>query len=138
MEVSAISRFVRVSPRKMQILVKGIKLLEPQNAVVNLTYINKSGAMPLKKLILSAMANAKNKGITDTSALKFKQIEVLPGSAMKRFRPVSRGMAHQYKKRMSHVRVVLTEDKSVLKKSAKSSSELQIDKLKSKQQNPKS
>lgn len=110
MEITAQAHYIRVSPRKMQLLTKSIKKMQPEQAVTTLSYIQKSGAIPLKKLINSALANAKvkNGGISFT----FKHIQVLPGGAMKRFRAVSRGMAHSYKKRMSHVKIVLTDEKT--------------------------
>lgn len=138
MEIQATSQFIRVTPRKMQLLVKGIKSMHPSDAVVTLSYLKKSGAMPLKKVILSALANAKNKSVSDTKNLEFKKIEILTGPVMKRFRPVSRGMAHQYKKRMSHIKVVLTENKSIKDKNVKASSALEINKQTTKIQNPES
>lgn len=107
MEVSATAKYIRVSPRKMELLAKSIKSMAPKQATQVLRLMNQSGALPLGKVILSALANAKNSNLAEDE-LGFKKIEVLPGSAMKRFRAVSRGMAHSYKKRMSHVKVVLT------------------------------
>jgi len=109
MESQAIAKYVRVSPRKLKLLVKSIKDLRPETAVATLDFINKSGALELKKLVNSALANAKNTNL-DLGKLSFKELQVLPGGAMKRFRAVSRGMAHTYKKRMSHVKVVLTDE----------------------------
>lgn len=108
MEATAITKYVRVSPRKLQLLVKSIRELTPADAVGQLKYLRKSGAVPLKKVIESALANAKQGNIGSESDLQFKQIAVLPAASMKRFRAVSRGMAHEYKKRMSHIRIVLT------------------------------
>jgi large subunit ribosomal protein L22 len=107
MDTQATARYIRISPRKMLLLVDSIKNQRPQQAVETLTYLHKSGAADLKKVIASALANAKNKNVAALTDLEFKHIDVLPGSAMKRFRAVSRGMAHTYKKRMSHVTVVL-------------------------------
>lgn len=110
MDIIATSKYIRVSPRKLDLLVKSVRDLKPTQAVATLAYINKSGAAPLKKVIVSALANAKQQKI-GTDLLTFKEIQVLSGSGMKRFRPVSRGMAHSYKKRMAHVKVILTETK---------------------------
>lgn len=107
MEFSAVARYVRISPRKLGLLTQGISQLKPTDALVRLEHINKSGAPVLYQVIASALANAKTQNVS-SAELIFNRIEVLPGSAMKRFRAVSRGMAHTYKKRMSHVRVVLT------------------------------
>jgi len=107
MEITATSKYVRVSPRKMQLLAKSVKRMSVGAAVDALIFTHKNGARALRQLLLSALANAKSKNVK--SDLLIKEIHVLPGSAMKRFRAVSRGMAHTYKKRMSHIRVILTE-----------------------------
>jgi len=117
MEVQAISRYIRISPRKMQLLAREVHSMAPATAASMLTHLNKNGAQALKKLIESALTNAKAKEL-QAAQLKFKHIEVVSGGAMKRFRAVSRGMAHTYKKRMSHVRVVLTDEKAVAAKDA--------------------
>jgi large subunit ribosomal protein L22 len=109
MESQATAKYVRVSPRKLKLLVSSIRNLTPDRAMASLDFINKSGAKDLKKLVESALSNAKNINM-DLSNIKFKEIQVLPGGAMKRFRAVSRGMAHTYKKRMSHVKVILRDD----------------------------
>ena len=108
MDVAATSKYIRVSPRKLELLVRGIKSYPPTQALTQLEFIHESGARPLHKVIASALANAKNRNLK-TDSLIFKQIEVTPGGALKRFRAVSRGMAHSYKKRMSHIRVTLTD-----------------------------
>lgn len=100
-------KFIRVSPRKMRLLVDSIKSLKPKKALENLEFINKTGNKYLIKLIESALANAVNNKQLKEETLKFNKIEVSEGPKLKRFRPVSRGMAHQYKHRTSHVRIVL-------------------------------
>lgn len=117
MEISALSKFVRVSPRKLQLIAKTIGKLSLEQAIAQLAYLPKSGARELLKTILSATANAKQKGL-GAGKLQFQKIEILSGGGMKRFRAVSRGMAHSYKKRMSHIRVVLSsKDETEIKKS---------------------
>lgn len=111
MDIYATAKYVRVSQRKMTLLVGSIKELSPEVALQKLQFTNKSGALPLSRVIASALANAKNKN-QNAAPFVFKTIEVVSGGAMKRFRAVSRGMAHTYKKRMSHIKVVLTEKKS--------------------------
>lgn len=108
MDVRATAKYIRVSPRKMQLLAKQVADLSPQKAIELLSSTNKSGAKPLLKVIKSAVANAENKNIAQKDELKFVHINVLSAGGMKRYRPVARGMAHEYKRRMSHVRLVLT------------------------------
>ncbi len=113
MEIQATSKYARISPRKMQLLAKSIIAMSARQATTTLGFINKSGAIILQKVIASAIANAKNRANVAPDELIIKQIQVLPGSAMKRFRAVSRGMAHEYKKRMSHIKVILAEKPKV-------------------------
>ena len=112
MEITATAKYVRVTPRKLKILANSLVSFSPQQAVYRLTNIQKSGAVELKKLILSAIANNKNLNLVDEKLLIIKCINILSAGGMKRFRAVSRGMAHSYKKRMSHIKVVLTTGKS--------------------------
>ncbi len=129
MDVTASAYHIRVAPRKMDLLVKTIKNLLPKTAAMTLAHLNKSGSSPLRKVIESALANAQNKKI-DTESITFKKIEVLQGPSMKRFHAVSRGMAHGYKKRMSHIKITLT-DAPVKKEAAhvkKVKSEVKIEK----------
>ncbi len=107
MDASAYIKYIRVSPRKLELLARRMSDMSPQQAIDKLTFMPQSGALELKKVIASALANAKNKNLSPD--LKFREIVVLPGGGMKRFRAVSRGMAHEYKKRMSHIKVVLEE-----------------------------
>lgn len=109
MDIQATAKYVRVSPRKLLLLADSVRSMPAKQAVTTLNFINKSGARELRQVILSALANAKNRNAASENDLEFKTLSILPGSAMKRFRAVSRGMAHEYKKRMSHVRVVLQE-----------------------------
>lgn len=120
MEISATGKYIRVTPRKLVLVARGLKSLAPQAALTQLEFIQKSGAKALRQVIASALANAKQQNL-EPKSLVFTQIAVTPGGAFKRFRAVSRGMAHEYKKRMSHVRVVLTTKTDV-----KSTSKTQI------------
>ncbi len=109
MQSQAISRFIRVSPRKMTLLATSIKSKRPDEALAMLKNMHKSGSSDLYKTISSAIANARVKNL-DTNTLEFKEVSMMSAGGMKRFMPVSRGMAHTYKKRMSHIRVVLTNE----------------------------
>ena len=107
MDAHATSNYVRVAPRKMALIIKSIKKMSPVEAVATLNFLPKNGAKQLLNLLESAIANAQLNGM-NKDALLFKNISVVPGGALKRFRAVSRGMAHAYKKRMSHIKIVLT------------------------------
>ena len=119
MEFTVWAKYIRVSPRKLQLLVRSVSGMSPATAVDYLTLLNKSSALPLAKAIKSALSNAALKNVAKES-LQIDQIHVLAGSAMKRFRAVSRGRAHEYKKRMSHIKIVLKETQKSLKYGTKS------------------
>ncbi len=112
MEYQATSKYVRVSTRKVRLVADAIRELSPAVALVNLSQTPKSASLPLAKTIASAVSNAKAKGV-EVENLVFKTIEIMGGPVMKRFHAVSRGQAHSFKKRMTHIRVILEEKKEV-------------------------
>jgi len=103
----ATQKFLLLSPRKIRPVVEVIKKMKPVDAVEKLPFVQKKGAAELAKVIKSAIASAKNKGISDRD-LVFKEIQIGEGPRLKRGRAVSRGMWHPFKRRMSHIRVILT------------------------------
>ncbi len=109
MEYQATSKYLRTGPRKLRLLVDGLKKLTPLVALGQLSALPQAASKELANVISSALANAKEKQAKE-ELLTFKSIDVMGAGAMKRFRAVSRGQAHTYKKRMSHVRVILTDE----------------------------
>lgn len=107
MDYQATAKYVRISTRKMRLVADSIRTLTPQDALAQLSIMPKAAAEPLANVIASSVANAKQKN-ADVATLHFKTIEVMGGPAMKRWHAVSRGNAHAYKKRMTHIRIVLT------------------------------
>ncbi len=107
MQVTAIAKNIRVSPQKVRLVVNEIKKMQPSSAVKMLGFTNKGAAKPLKKVVMSAIANATNNNNLDEQSLTFKEIQVGHGLTFKRYRPISRGRVHDIKKRTSHIRVVL-------------------------------
>lgn len=109
MNTTAELRYSRISPKKIKVWGAAIVGLVPQIAVDRLSLSGNKAARILQRLVVSAMANAKNNAKLDISKMKVQSVEILKGPAFKRFQPVSRGMAHQIKKKTSHIRVVLHE-----------------------------
>ena len=107
MEVVAIAKNIRISPKKVRLVVDQIKKMKPHDAIAILDFTPKSSAMPLKKVVKSAMANARNNFGLDDETLKFKTLIVEEGPVFKRVRAVSRGRAHAILKRTSHIKVTL-------------------------------
>lgn len=107
MEIKATQKFLRMSPRKLRLIVPLIKKMSPAEAFEKLPYVNKRATIPLRKVIGTAIANAKQEGIT-VDKLLFKEIQIGEGPRLKRWRAGARGRAKPYRKLMSHIRVVLT------------------------------
>jgi len=98
----------RQSPRKVRLvadLVKGKKVVE---AIVELDFLAKRAGFPIKKLLLSAIANAKNLGI-EKENLIIKELRVDKGIVMKRMMPAAMGTGHRINKRTSHITILLAE-----------------------------
>ena len=107
MEIVAITRNVRISPRKVSLIVESIKKLPIEHALSALAIMHKRGAREIAKTIRSAIANASNNARLDSKNLMFAEINVSAGPALKRFHPSTRGRIHPYKKRSSHIKVIL-------------------------------
>lgn len=111
MKYISTQKFLPMSPRKLRVVAEMLKKLNPGRAVEILPHLEKKGAEPLLKVIKSALANASVKGV-NRDDLVFEEIQIGEGPRLKRGRPASRGRWHPYKRRMSHIRVVLTARKS--------------------------
>jgi large subunit ribosomal protein L22 len=110
MEVQAITRDIRVSPRKIRLVADAIREMgSVDEALAALSMVKKRGAYSLTKTLKSAVANAINNGKLEKANLLIAKIEVTDGQALKRFHPSTRGRVHPYKRRSSHVRIVLKE-----------------------------
>lgn len=109
MEYQATSKYIRTSTRKLRLVADLVRSLSPADALVQLAHMPKEAAGSMAKVLASAIANATQKQVKEDT-LKFKIIEVMGGPVMKRFHAVSRGQAHAYKKRMTHVRIVLSDE----------------------------
>lgn len=113
MEIKATQKFVRISPKKLRFVADVARKMTPIDATERLSFIGKRAAEPIVRVIKTALANAKVKGI-DATDLVFKELQINEGPRLKRGRPVSRGRWHPYKRRMSHIRVVLTTRNEVI------------------------
>lgn len=111
MDAVAQIRYSRISPKKMKIWGKNIVGLAPAAAVDRLSLTGNKAARILQKVIISAMANAKNNLKLDVNKMRVSSVVTVKGSSYKRWQPVSRGMAHAIKKRTAHIKVILSEIK---------------------------
>jgi large subunit ribosomal protein L22 len=100
-------KFIRMSPKKIRVVVAAIKGMTPEKAVEVLPYVHKRAAEPLMKTIKSAIANAKMQGAKGEELI-FKEIQIGEGPRLKRGMAAPKGRYHPILKRMSHIRIVVT------------------------------
>lgn len=115
-KIIAYTRYLRLSPRKVRLVVKAISKLKPTVALTYLKNLNKRAAQPVAKTIKSAIANAENNFHLKAADLIFSKILVEEGPTLKRWQPVSRGRSHPINKRTSHIKVILEEKKEAKEK----------------------
>ncbi len=116
MAVQAIAKEVRISPRKVSVVASLVRGRTVSDALTILAHTPRRAATPVAKVIKSAQANADHNHGYKADSLRIVEISVTPGVRYKRFRPVSRGMAHPYQKRTSHIRVVVDGEQRPAKK----------------------
>ncbi|HLG30674.1 MAG TPA: 50S ribosomal protein L22 [Candidatus Brocadiales bacterium] len=105
----AVHKYVKISPKKIRLVLDLIKGNDVEKAFSDLTSIRKRSAPLVAKLLKSAVANASEKGHSDTETLYIKEAFVSQGPAFKRFRARAMGRATRRKKMMSHITIVLEE-----------------------------
>ena len=140
MEIQAIGKYLRISPRKLVTVAALVKKKKAVEALAHLRFVNKKGAKFVSQVLASAIANAKNNLKLVENNLVIKKIEVQKGPMLKRFQPVSRGRAHPILKRMSHLKVVLesTEERKVeTQKTVEKTSHQIVEQEKAKSTQPK-
>lgn len=109
MKISSKLNNLRIAPRKVRLVANLIKGITVYEAEKQLLFLSKRSAEPLKKLLDSAVANAKNNFKTDAENLIVKNIIVNAGPILKRRRPRSRGMANPIEKKTSHIEIILEQ-----------------------------
>lgn len=105
----------RQSPRKVRVVAGLVRGKSITDALDQLTFLGKKAALPIEKLIRSAVANAEVLKLT-TENLVVKEIRVDSGKILYRRLPASRGRSSILRKRTSHVSVVLEEKEPKAKK----------------------
>lgn len=115
MEYIAIAKNIKMSPRKVRLVADGVKKKKLSVAISALGVLNQRAAGPIKKAIDSAIANATNNFAAKRDDLTISDIIIGEGVSMKRFHFAGRGRTRPYKRRTSHIRVILSDGKSVNK-----------------------
>ncbi|TMC09884.1 MAG: 50S ribosomal protein L22 [Chloroflexi bacterium] len=109
MEVQAVAKFVKRTPRKARLVADAVKGMKVGEALAFLEFSPKHAALDLAKVIKSAAANAEHNFNLNRDDLVLKQLLVDEGPTMKRGRPVSRGMQHGYFRRTCHITAVVED-----------------------------
>lgn len=107
METKAEAKFVRVSPRKIRLVMDQVRGKRVEEALGLLSFAPQKGARILKKLLDSAVANAEQNSGIDVDTLYVKKVYANEGPTLKRFRPRALGRATRIRKRTSHLTVIL-------------------------------
>ena len=106
MEAKAITKYIRISPRKMRLVIDTVRYQPVSNAFAILDHLKKKGAPLAAKTLKSAVANAKVKKM-DENRLYVREIKADGGPTLKRHMSRSMGRADVILKRMTHLTVVV-------------------------------
>ncbi len=110
MEAKAIGSYIRISPQKARLIADVVRGMNADKAITTLRFMPKKGAVILRKIIESAVANASQDDQIDIDNLYIKKVTVDGGPSLKRIRPRAMGRATGIIKRTSHITVVLDEE----------------------------
>lgn len=111
METKASAKFIRMSPKKVRLVVDTVRDMKITEALDRLRLTNKAATRPIVKLINSAVADAEHNFELEKNNLFIKEIRVDEGPTLKRWKPRAHGRAAPIRKRTSHIQVILAEIK---------------------------
>ena len=109
MEAKAYLKYLRISPRKVQIVADLIRGKDVGTAMAILMQTPKAASEPMMKLLKSAVANAENNFNMDVEKLVDTEVFATPGPILKRVMPRAQGRAYRINKRTSHVTLAVAE-----------------------------
>ncbi|WP_125153925.1 50S ribosomal protein L22 [Clostridium rectalis] len=109
MEAKAIAKYVRMSPRKVAVVLDLIRDKNVNEAFAILQYTPRDAAVLVNKVLKSAVANAENNFNLDLNRLYVSEAYACGGPILKRFQPHAQGRAFRINKRTSHVTLVVKE-----------------------------
>ncbi len=110
MEVKAVSKYVRISPRKVHIMIGAVKGKPVETALEILKFMPQKAASIVEKIIRSAVSNADQHPDIDVDSLVIRNIIADQGPTLKRFKARARGRGTRILKRTSHITVILAEE----------------------------
>lgn len=107
----AIARYVRISSRKVKVVIDLIRGKSVREAQAILMYTPKAASPVVEKLLNSALANAENNLDMSGDTLYVAEVFANQGPTLKRFRPRAQGRASSIRKRTSHITIILDQAK---------------------------
>ncbi|HVW23442.1 MAG TPA: 50S ribosomal protein L22 [Candidatus Saccharimonadales bacterium] len=116
MPVQAIAKGVRLSPRKVSVVAALVRGRSVEDAITILEHTPRRSALAVKKVIMSARANADHNHNYKPATLQITEISVTAGPRLKRYRPAAYGRALPYEKKTSHIRVIVDGEHREVKK----------------------
>lgn len=116
MEIKAVSKYVRLSPTKARDLARAIQGKSVGEALQVVEVNKRKAAVCLGKTLKSAIANAENNAELSADKLWVSRAVIENGPTIPRYWPRARGSASPIRKKMSHIRVTLTDEKPSKKK----------------------
>ncbi len=116
MSVKAVAKGVRMSPRKVGVVASLVRGRSVADALTILEHTPRRAALPVKKAIESARANADYNHNFKPDTLNITTITVTPGPSIKRYRPAAHGRALPFQRRSSHITVIVDGEKRQPKK----------------------
>ena len=117
-KVRALAKGVDQTPRKVSLVAALVRNRTVADALVILEHVPKRAALPVKKVIESARANATNNHGLDAKNLTITMLSVTTGPRLRRFKPASRGRALPFEKKSSHILVEVSGVEKPKKKPA--------------------
>ena len=112
MEVQALTRYARMSPKKVREVARTIQGRKASDAVDYLMLIPRKSAKLIAKTLKSAIANAENNNNLSADSLIVKSAIIENGPVLKRFKAGARGTAMPRRKKMAHIRIILSDGNS--------------------------
>ena len=108
-QAMAMARLLRISPQKLNLVAEMIRGMRAEDALNQLQFSKKAIARDVKKVLMSAVANAENNHGLDVDSLVVAEASVGKSLIMKRFKPRARGRAGRIEKPFSRIRIVVEE-----------------------------
>lgn len=113
MNATAIAKTIRLSAQKGRLVADQVRGLNVAKALELLQFSDKKAALPIRKVLESAIANAEHNEGADVDDLRIESINVDEGPTLKRWRARAKGRGAKILKRTSHIKVTVGDSKGV-------------------------